>query len=190
VIIDEVQTGFGRLGHFFWGFEMHGIIPDMVVLGKPIANGHPMGAVVTTDKLATAFDNGMEFFSSFGGNPVSCAIGNAVIDTIRKEGLQANAKLVGDYWKTQLLQLQNQYPNLGDVRGEGLFVGVECIDEAGKENIALAQFLKNELKENFILASTDGPLDNVLKMKPALCFSTQNVDRFIEVMDESLKKRF
>jgi ethanolamine-phosphate phospho-lyase len=187
IIIDEVQTGFGRLGDFFWGFEMHGIVPDMVVLGKPIANGHPMGAVVTTSAITSVFNNGMEFFSSFGGNPVSCAIGKAVIQIIKEERLQQNAKEVGDYWQQQLQQLQTKYHLLGDVRGSGLFIGVECITDDGKENTAMAQHIKNKLKEAYILASTDGPLDNTLKMKPPLCFSTKNVDRFIETTDDILK---
>ncbi len=187
LIIDEVQTGFGRLGKYFWGFEMQQVIPDMVVLGKPIANGHPMGAVVTTAAITDAFNNGMEFFSSFGGNPVSCAIGNAVIKTIQQEGLQENAFVVGRYWREQLQALQKEYPLLGDVRGSGLFIGVECIDAAGKENTMLAQQIKNGLKDAYILASTDGPLDNTLKMKPPLCITKENVDRFIDGMQIVLK---
>jgi ethanolamine-phosphate phospho-lyase len=187
VISDEVQIGFGRLGQWFWGFEMHGIIPDLVVLGKPIGNGHPMGAVVTTTSITEAFNNGMEFFSSFGGNPVSCEIGNAVINTIKNEGLQSNALEVGNYWMQQLNLLKNDSPLLGDVRGAGLFIGVECIDEAGKENTMLAQKIKEGLKEAYILASTDGPLDNTLKMKPPLCFTKENVDRFITEMSKILK---
>jgi ethanolamine-phosphate phospho-lyase len=188
VIIDEVQTGFGRLGKWFWGFEMHDIIPDMVVLGKPIANGHPMGAVVTTSAVTDAFNNGMEFFSSFGGNPVSCQIGNAVIKTIQQEGLQQNAFDIGNYWIQELNKLKNQFSLLGDVRGAGLFIGVECIDEYGKENTKLAQQIKNELKKDYILASTDGPLDNTLKMKPPLCISKENINTFVESMYSILKK--
>jgi ethanolamine-phosphate phospho-lyase len=187
VIIDEVQTGFGRLGQWFWGFQMHGIVPDMVVLGKPIANGHPMGAVVTTPAITEAFNNGMEFFSSFGGNPVSCEIGSAVIDTIHHEGLQQNALQVGNYWMQQLNLLKNDFRLLGDVRGAGLFIGVECIDENGKENTLLAAQIKNGLKDRYVLASTDGPLDNTLKMKPPLCFTQPNVDRFINEMAAVLK---
>jgi ethanolamine-phosphate phospho-lyase len=178
VIIDEVQTGFGRLGEWFWGFEMHGIIPDMVVIGKPMGNGHPMGGVVTTYEITQNFHNGMEFFSSFGGNPVSCEIGKAVLNTIKDEKLQDNAKLVGAYWKEELLKISNDFPRLADVRGNGLFIGVECLDENGKENTALANNIKNELRNRYILASTDGPLDNVLKMKPPICFERKDVDRF------------
>ena len=190
VIIDEVQTGFGRLGHWFWGFEMHGIVPDMVVLGKPIGNGFPMGAVVTTSAITDAFNNGMEFFSSFGGNPVSCEVGNAVINIIRNESLQQNAAAVGDYWIEQLKILSKQYPLLGDVRGSGLFLGVECIDENKKENTQLAQVIKNKLKDAYILASTDGPLDNVLKMKPPLCLTKNNVDQFMNAMHTIMKSIF
>lgn len=187
IIIDEVQTGFGRLGKWFWGFEMHGIVPDLVVLGKPMGNGHPMGAVVTSAAITDAFNNGMEFFSSFGGNPVSCETGKAVIATIKNEGLQQNALEVGSYWLEQLRSLQKQIPVLGDVRGDGLFIGVECVDEQGKENTALAQEITNVLKEKFILTSTDGPLNNVLKMKPPLCFTKENVDRHIETLHAILK---
>jgi 4-aminobutyrate aminotransferase-like enzyme/Ser/Thr protein kinase RdoA (MazF antagonist) len=187
VLIDEVQTGFGRLGKWFWGFEMHGVVPDMVVLGKPIGNGHPMGAVVTSATNTEMFNNGMEFFSSFGGNPVSCAIGNAVIDTIKQEGLQQNALAVGSYWIQQLNTLKIDFPLLGDVRGAGLFIGVECIDENGKENTMLAQQLKEGLKHRYILASTDGPLDNTLKMKPPLCFTRENANRFVHEMYAVLK---
>jgi ethanolamine-phosphate phospho-lyase len=187
VIIDEVQTGFGRLGSYFWGFEMHNIVPDMVVLGKPIANGHPMGAVITTTAITDTFNNGMEFFSSFGGNPVSCAIGNAVINTILQEDLQHNAKEVGGYWMQQLNNLKKQFPLLGNVRGSGLFIGVECITEKGTENTMLAQQIKDGLKDSYILASTDGPLDNTLKMKPPLCFTKENADRFIDEMHKTLQ---
>ncbi|MEP7253849.1 MAG: aminotransferase class III-fold pyridoxal phosphate-dependent enzyme, partial [Ginsengibacter sp.] len=188
IIIDEVQTGFGRLGQWFWGFEMYGIVPDMVVLGKSIANGHPMGAVVTTEAITDAFNNGMEFFSSFGGNPVSCEIGKAVIETIQQEGLQKNALEVGNYWMDELNRLKKEFPHIGDVRGAGLFIGVECIDDHGKENTILAQRIKNELKEAYILSSTDGPLDNVLKMKPPLCFNKENAARFIGELAVLLKR--
>jgi ethanolamine-phosphate phospho-lyase len=188
LIVDEVQTGFGRLGNWFWGFEMLGVVPDMVVIGKPMGNGHPMGGVITTNAITDAFCNGMEFFSSFGGNPVSCAIGNAVINTIKEEGLQQNAALVGKYWKQQLVKLQKDFPLLGDVRGEGLFIGVECITEAGTENTELASHIKNQMKEAYILCSTDGPLDNTLKMKPPLCITTDNVDFFIHTMKDILQK--
>ena len=184
IIVDEVQTGFGRLGNWFWGFEMHGVEPDFVVLGKPMGNGHPMGGVVTKNEITEAFRNGMEFFSSFGGNPVSCAVGKAVLHTIMHENLQQNALDTGNYWKEQLKKLASAHPKLADIRGEGLFLGIECLDDDLKENTLLAQRIKNELRNHHILASTDGPLDNVLKMKPPLCFQKSNVDHFCSVLSD------
>lgn len=187
-ISDEVQTGFGRLGDYFWGYEMQQVIPDIVVLGKPIANGHPMGAVVTTDAIAQAFDNGMEFFSSFGGNPVSCEIGKAVLDVINEEQLQKNAKSVGDYHMQCLKDLKNEFPVIGDVRGSGLFIGIELVEEGTlNPNTELAQHVKNSFRDQHILISTDGPHDSVIKSKPPLCFSKGNVDQVVDVFRSTLK---
>jgi ethanolamine-phosphate phospho-lyase len=186
-ITDEVQTGFGRLGKWFWGFEMHSIIPDIVILGKPMGNGHPLAAVVTTAAVADSFTNGMEFFSSFGGNPVSCVAGMEVLKIIADEKLQTNAQQVGDYFKTQLKQLQLQHSCVGDVRGGGLFLGIEFTDKEGRPDAATASFIKNGLKDNFILSGTDGPFDNVIKIKPPLCFSRYNADRFVDTMAGLLK---
>ena len=126
-ISDEVQTGFGRLGRYFWGFEMHGVVPDIVVLGKPMGNGHPMAAVVTTAEIAGSFETGMEFFSSFGGNPVSCSIGSAVLDVLENESLPENAKDVGEYLLHQLDQLCDDFEVCGNARGEGLFLGLDIV---------------------------------------------------------------
>jgi 4-aminobutyrate aminotransferase-like enzyme/Ser/Thr protein kinase RdoA (MazF antagonist) len=187
-ISDEVQTGFGRLGDVFWGFEQHGVVPDMVILGKPMGNGHPMGAVVCTNEIAEAFNNGMEFFSSFGGNPVSCAIGQAVLDVIEEEQLQKNAKIVGDYYIEELSRLQQKYECIGDVRGSGLFIGFEFVKDRMtlEPDTKLAQKVKNELRENFVLVSTDGPFDNVIKSKPPLCFTKGNVDEVVGKLDSIL----
>lgn len=187
-ISDEVQTGFGRIGTHFWGFEAQDVIPDIVVLGKPMGNGHPIGAVVTTDKIAEAFDNGMEFFSSFGGNPVSCEIGMAVLDVIEDEKLQQNALEVGNYFMNQLKELQKVFPVIGDVRGSGLFVGIEFVKdpETLEPNTELAQYLKNKLRESFILVSTDGPYDSVIKMKPPMCFSKYNAEQVIHFINNIL----
>lgn len=186
-ISDEVQTGFGRLGDYFWGYEMQDVIPDIVVLGKPIANGHPMGAVITTDAIADSFDNGMEFFSSFGGNPISCEIGKAVLQVIEDEKLQENAKVVGDYHMASLRELQKKFPVIGDVRGSGLFIGIEFIkDESLTPNTELAQHIKNFFREKQILISTDGPYDSVIKSKPPLCFSKENVDQVVETLRDVL----
>ena len=187
-ISDEVQTGFGRMGSHFWGFELQDVIPDIVVLGKPMGNGHPMGAVVTTDEVADSFDNGMEFFSSFGGNPVSCAIGLAVLDVIQEEGLQQKALETGTYFKQLLMKLKSKHNSIGDVRGEGLFLGIEFISdtETLKHNTVLANHIKNEMRERHILVSTDGPMDNIIKMKPPLCFDKNNATTVAESLDEIL----
>lgn len=178
-ISDEVQVGFGRLGDFFWGYEMLGVVPDMVILGKPMGNGHPIGAVVTTSEIAASFDNGVEFFSSFGGNPVSCSIGNAVLEVIEEENLQKHAKDVGNHLIGLLKGLQNNYPEIADIRGSGLFLGVELLDKKGGPNTKLAAELKNGLREKHILIGTDGPYDSVLKIKPPLSFSKANVEELV-----------
>ena len=186
-ISDEVQTGFGRLGDHFWGYEAQGVVPDIVVLGKPIANGHPMGAVVCNAEVADSFGKGVEFFSSFGGNPVSCAIASAVLDVIEEENLQARAKQVGDHYQSLLKKLALQFPALGDVRGSGLFLGIEIVKEGTQEpHTELAQHLKNEMRERHILISTDGPFDNVIKTKPPLCFSKENAEQVVQVLEEIL----
>ena len=190
-ISDEVQTGFGRLGDYFWGFEAHGVVPDLVIVGKPMANGHPMGAVICTDEIAESFAKGVEFFSSFGGNPVSCAIATSVLEAIEEEKLQENAKVVGDYYKSLLLELQQKHNCIGDVRGSGLFLGIEIIKENSiNPDVELAQHIKNELRNRNILISTDGPFDSVLKTKPALIFTKENAEKVVENIDEILKKYF
>lgn len=187
-ISDEVQTGFGRLGDCFWGYEAQSVVPDIVILGKPIANGHPMGAVVCTDAISDSFGQGVEFFSSFGGNPVSCAIASAVLDVIEEEGLQKNAKEVGDYYKALLIDLQSTYDCIGDVRGSGLFLGVEIVKNNSKEaDTELAHYIKNELRNRHILISTDGPYDSVIKSKPALCFTKDNAKTVVNNIDEIIQ---
>ncbi len=188
-IADEVQIGFGRVGTHFWGFEQHDVIPDVVILGKPIGNGHPMGAVVCTEDVCSSFENGMEFFSSFGGNPVSCAIGEAVLDVIEEEQLQENALQVGNYIMDELRCMMRESSYIGDVRGSGLFWGMEMVmDDGITPNTLLAQKIKNDLRENHILISTDGPFDNVIKSKPPLCFTKDNADRLLEEIKKSLKR--
>ena len=188
-ISDEVQVGFGRLGDYFWGFEQHGVEPDLVIIGKPIGNGHPIGAVVTTTEVSQSFDNGLEFFSSFGGNPVSCAIGQAVIEVIEEEQLQEHAKVVGNHLIKALTSLQKKYSEIADVRGAGLFLGVEITDKQGTPNTVLADQIKNGLRERNILVSTDGPYDNVLKIKPPLSFNIKNATTLIAAIDEILSDK-
>lgn len=190
-ISDEVQTGFGRLGSHYWGFEMHGVIPDIVILGKPIGNGHPMAAVVTTQAIADAFHNGMEFFSSFGGNPVSCKIGSSVLDVIEKEKLQEQAKKSGDHFIDKMKSVKERFKVIGDVRGHGLFLGIEFIKPNPRKyipNSKLASQIKNALRLKHILVSTDGPFDNVIKMKPPLCFTKENVEFTIAALIEILNE--
>jgi len=188
-ISDEVQTGFGRLGTHFWAFETYGVVPDIVVLGKPIGNGHPMSAVVCTDEIADSFNNGMEFFSSFGGNPVSCAIGIEVLKVIEDEKLMQNALEVGNYMITGFKNLQKKYKYIGAIRGSGLGLGVDFVkDPESKEHYTeLAQKIVNELKINNILIGTDGPFDNVLKIKPPLCFTKENTDKLLAEIEKVLK---
>lgn len=185
-ISDEVQVGFGRLGSHFWGYEQQEVIPDIVILGKPMANGHPIGAVVTTSAIAKSFENGMEFFSSFGGNPVSCAIAEAVLDVIEEEGLQQAALETGNYLMLQFKHLQERFPAIGDIRGSGLFLGIELVKADGSPNTFLAKHLKNELRQRHILVSTDGPFDNVIKIKPPLYFNIINANQLIKEVDSIL----
>lgn len=188
-IADEVQVGFGRPGKFFWGFESQGALPDIVTLGKPIGNGHPIGAVVTTEEIARAFETGMEYFNTFGGNPVSCAAGLAVLQAIEDEDLQKKANLVGNYFLNELKKLQKNHYLIGDVRGLGLFIGVELVKDRKTKEPATAEALEviERMKNKGILLSTDGPFRNVLKIKPPLVFSRSNVDRVIEALDEVLR---
>ena len=188
-ISDEVQTGFGRLGSHFCGFETHEVVPDIVILGKPMGNGHPLGAVVTTEEIAGSFEKGVEFFSSFGGNPVSCAIGLAVLEVMEEEQLQLHALQTGKYFTKLMNKLQRDFSCIGDVRGSGLFLGFEIIDEAGNQNTVLASHIKNELRNRHILISTDGPFDNVLKSKPPLCFNEANAEWVVENIADILGSR-
>ncbi len=189
-IADEVQVGFGRLGTHFWGFETQGVVPDIVVLGKPIGNGFPLGAVVTTREIADSFANGMEFFSTFGGNPVACAAGIAVLDVVAAEGLQANAREVGGRLLADLAGLMQRFPLIGDVRGSGLFIGVELVrDRATLEPATKeASYVVNRLRQRGILAGTDGPHDNVLKIRPPLIFSHADTRLFVETLAAILEE--
>jgi len=191
-IADEVQTGFGRIGTHFWGFEAQEVVPDIVVLGKPIGNGHPLGAVVTTRAIAEAFDNGMEYFSTFGGNPVSCAIGLEVLNVVQEEGLQEHALRVGNCLLDGLQPFVDRFPIVGDVRGSGLFVGVELVrDRATLEPAAQeASFVCNRLREHGILAGTDGPYHNVVKIRPPMPFDEQDAEFLITVIERVLNEDF
>lgn len=187
-IADEVQVGFGRVGDKFWGFELQDVEPDMVVLGKPMGNGHPLAAVIMTEELADAFNNGMEYFNTFGGNPVSMATGVAVLDVIEQEELQQHALEVGDYLQQSLKSLMNKYPVIGDVRGHGLFVGAELVRSRETLEPLTPEIdqVVEMMKDKGFLLSTDGPLHNVLKIKPPLPFNKANADEFVVALDQTL----
>jgi len=173
-ISDEVQTGCGRMGKTFWGFQLHNVIPDIVTIGKPLGNGHPLAAVACTQEVADKFANGMEYFNTFGGNPVSCAIGTQVLQTVKREELQKNALEVGEYLKTALKELTKEFPITGDVRGQGLFLGIELVDANMNPLAEQTDYLANRMKDHGILMSTDGPDYNVLKIKPPIVFTKEN----------------
>ena len=189
-IADEVQVGFGRVGKTFWGFELQGVVPDIVTLGKPIGNGHPLGAVITTPAIASAFANGMEYFNTFGGNPVSCAIGQEVLNIVMEENLQKHALEVGNYLMQRLIELKQNHQIIGDVRGHGLFLGIELVNNRETREPAgiEASYLANRMREMGFLMSTDGPNNNVMKIKPPMCFSTTDADLLIETLDEVLSE--
>jgi 4-aminobutyrate aminotransferase-like enzyme len=191
-IADEVQVGFGRVGSHFWGFETQHVVPDIVTMGKPIGNGHPLAAVVTTPEIAASFANGMEYFNTFGGNPVACAIGMAVLDVIADEGLQAHALEVGGRFQAGLARLAERHLVLGDVRGLGLFLGIELVrDRTNREPAAeQAAYVVERMREQGILLSTDGPLHNVIKMKPPLVFSAEDAERVVRLLDLVLAEDF
>lgn len=187
-LADEVQVGFGRVGEHFWAFESQGVVPDIVTLGKPIGNGHPMGAVVTTPEIAASFVSGMEYFNTFGGNPVSCAIALAVLDVIADEQLQENARRIGNFLMDGLRELQQRHESIGDVRGRGLFIGVELVRDRGSRtpDQAKAKAVVEAMKARHVLLSTEGPDDNVLKIKPPIVFSQANAEEFLDKLDQVL----
>ena len=187
-IADEVQVGFGRVGSAMWAFELQGVVPDIVTLGKPMGNGHPLGAVVTSRTIADAFANGMEWFNTFGGNPVSCAVGMAVLDVIDDEELQSRALDVGVHLAGRLHELARRHPTIGDVRGEGLYLGIDLVTDPDTREpaTALAADVVEEMRERAVLVSSDGPFDNVLKIKPPLVFTRRDADVLTDTLDEVL----
>jgi 4-aminobutyrate aminotransferase-like enzyme len=187
-ISDEVQVGVGRLGTHFWGFQAQGVVPDIVTMGKPLGNGQPIAAVVTTREIADAFDDGMKYFNTFGGNPVSCAIGTTVLDIVQEDDLQANALTVGDYFLGSLTQLKARHPVIGDVRGHGLYLGVELVADPVSMQPAAAYALavSEAMMENGVIVYPTGMRDNVLKIKPPMVFSRSDVDLFVATLDHVL----
>ena len=189
-ISDEVQTGCGRMGKTFWGFQLHNVVPDIVTIGKPLGNGHPVAAVACTQEVADAFANGMEYFNTFGGNPVSCAIATEVLRTVKREKLQQNALEVGEFLKAELKKLSNEFPIIGDVRGQGLFLGIELVDGSLKPLSKQTNYLANRMKDHGILMSIDGPDDNVLKIKPPIVFSKENAEELLFYLRKILSEDF
>ena len=188
-IADEVQPGFGRTGETMWGFERHGVAPDMVTIGKPMGNGYPMAGIVLRPEVIDEFGPRARYFNTFGGNPVAAAAGKAVLDTIRIDGLQQNALEVGTYLMEGLKALAGRYEAIGNVRGSGLFIGVEIVaDPAVKSpDAALTTRIVNGLRERRILISASGPRANVLKIRPPLVFSRENADMLIDALADVLK---
>ena len=187
-IADEVQPGFGRTGEAMWGFERHGVEPDMVTIGKPMANGYPMAGIVMRPEVIAEFGPQARYFNTFGGNPVAAAAGRAVLETILTEGLQRNAADTGAYMMAGLRKLAETFPQIGDVRGSGLFVGVEIVSDTGKKtpDAALTTRIVNGLRERGVLISGSGPNANVLKIRPPLVFSRDNADLLVDTLRETL----
>ncbi len=191
-IADEVQTGFGRVGSHMWGYEMQNVTPDIVVLGKPIGNGHPLAAVVTRRDIADAFNNGMEYFNTFGGNPVSCAVGLAVIDALQQDDLQANALRVGNQLLDGLKSFVGKYDVVADARGAGLFLGLELVSDLSTLEPAPEQaaFIANRMRDHGILLGTDGPYHNVVKIRPPMPFNESDAEFLLERMESVLMEDF
>ena len=189
LIVDEVQVGFGRVGADMWGFENQDVTPDIVVLGKSIGNGHPMSAVFTTKEIASSLGE-MEWFSSTGGNPVSCAIGNAVLDVIEEENLLERASELGECFIQGLGKIQKKYPIIGDVRGRGLFIGIEFVQDRNTLEPAADEAARvvREMRDSGVLLSTDGPLHNVIKIKPPMVLTKEDIDMTLRLLDESLDR--
>jgi 4-aminobutyrate aminotransferase-like enzyme len=190
-IADEVQVGLGRAGSHLWAFETQGVVPDIVTLGKPLGNGHPLAAVVTTPEIAASFHNGMEYFNTFGGNPVSAAIGLAVLDVLRDERLQQNAERMGRRLLGDLRELQQRQPLIGDVRGLGLFLGVELVRDRGDRETREpapreAALTLEAARRRGVLLATEGPHHNVLKMKPPIALKDEHCDLFLSVLVDAL----
>jgi 4-aminobutyrate aminotransferase-like enzyme len=187
-VADEVQPGFGRTGHHFWGFEADGLVPDIVTMGKPMGNGHPLSAVITRAELVDDFSRHGRYFNTFGGNPVSCAAGLAVLDVIEEENLQQNALAVGQHLVDGLWKLAEVHESIGDVRGSGLFLAVELVTSS-EERVpatALTREVVNGLRDNGVLTGSIGPDDNILKLRSPLVLSKDDADYFLNMLDEVL----
>ena len=189
-IADEVQTGLGRLGDYYFGFEEQEVVPDIVVLGKPIGNGHPLGVLVTTREISDSFAEGPEYFSTFGGSNLSCRMGKEVLDIVDDENLMENARIMGGALLNGLRELQDKYDVVGDVRGYGLFIGLELVESKSsqKAGTQIAAYVKNRMRENRILMGSEGPFDNILKIRPPLTIDQEGIDMILTVLDQVLEE--
>lgn len=189
LIADEVQPGFGRVGTHMWGHQAGNIVPDIVTLGKPMANGHPVGGVVTTPDVLQAFRGAFRYFNTFGGNPVSCAASAAVLDVLEEEDLVANALSVGQYTQGRLRRLAEKYDLIGDVRGSGLFFGAELVTDRAEKTPAAdeAHQLINRMRQRGVLMGSLGRDANIMKIRPPMPFSRENADFFVETLDDVMK---
>ena len=178
-----MQTGLGRLGRYPWGFSHQEAVPDIVVLGKPVGNGYPIGVVITRREIAEAFATGMEFFSTFGGSTVACAAGLAVLEVLEKEQLADNAERVGAHILRGLERLKASHPVIGDVRGVGLFLGVDLTCPDYTPATEAAAYIVNRLRDHRILIGSDGPDNNVLKIRPPLCFSEDDATALLRTLE-------
>ena len=188
-VADEVQGGFGRFGEEFWGFEFDDVIPDIVTMGKPMGNGHPIAAVVTRPEIAEALAMDRGYFNTFGGNPVSCAAGLAVLDVMEKEGLQENALEVGEYLVERLENLRVKVPILGEIHGSGLLLGVEVLSETGKPDGKTAKKIMNRMRQDRILIGTTGKNSNILKIRPPLVFQKDHADLLLNGLIRAVDKK-
>jgi 4-aminobutyrate aminotransferase-like enzyme/Ser/Thr protein kinase RdoA (MazF antagonist) len=187
-VADEVQAGFGRLGHHFWGFQFDNVVPDIVTLGKPMGNGHPLAAVVTRPEIAAALADDTGYFNTFGGNPVSCAAGLAVLDVIEMEDLQRNALEVGQYLRDRFAVLQKEYPVIGEAHGAGLLQGLDIIKPGGAPDLQLADHLLNHMRENGVLIGTTGPYYHVLKIRPPIVFKKEHAGILLAALVNALNE--
>ena len=188
VIADEVQPGFGRLGTDFWGHQKAGFLPDVVTMGKPMANGHPVGGVVTSMEIMSAFRKNFRYFNTFGGNPVSAAAAHATLRVVQEEGLMENARTVGDYARDGLRRLAETHACIGDVRGSGLFFGAEMVldRETRAPATAFTKKIANAMRQKGVLLNFLGIHYNALKIRPPLPFTKEQADILLERLDEAL----
>jgi 4-aminobutyrate aminotransferase-like enzyme len=188
MIADEVQAGHGRCGTGLWSFQASGIEPDMVVLGKPMGNGFPVAAVVVRSDVLAAVPEQTELFSTFGGNPVACAAALAVLDVIEAEDLIANAAGTGSYLREGLAKLAASHQLIGDIRGDGLLLGVELVDDQATRAPAAgrARVVTEAMRDRGVLLGSTGPAGNVLKIRPPLVFGREHADLLLTTLDEVL----